>query len=239
MTENINENYNNEFETEPFTWWERLKYVFTNPNKAFKNIAEYPKPLFPILLIIGVMLFLILIRVGLYKDFLRQQLVQQFSRQGMEMPNIENLLNAQLYISMIFIAITPLAIWLGKSVFINAISGLVGGEGSFKKGFRVIVYSYLPILLGQILVAIISLIIGKFAVPINFAIILPSSMEGGLLYNLLSQIDIFIIWYQVLAIIGVSYAYQISRKSASFLVLSSWIIWVLITSGLATIGRAM
>ncbi|KPU26910.1 hypothetical protein TR13x_07800 [Caloranaerobacter sp. TR13] len=244
MTENLNQN-NNEIlnenfnETRPFTWLERLKYVFTDPVKLFDNLREYPKVLFPILLVgIGMML-LILLRLGSYREFLSSKMMEQLAKQGTEMPNLESLVNTQVYVSIIVIAVTPMVVWVFKSFLTNGLASVFGGNGKFKDAFSVISHAFIPVLLGQVIITIISLIIGKFDVLINFAVLLPESMTGGLLYSILSQIDIFIIWYQILAIIGISQVYGISRKKSALAVLLPWITWILIVGGLSTVKAAM
>lgn len=244
MTENLNQN-NNEIvneninETRPFTWWERLKYVFTNPVKLFDNLREYPKVLFPILLVSIGMVLLILLRLGSYKEFLACQLMEQLAKQGTELPNIEALVNTQVYVSIIAMAVTPIVIWVFKSFLTNGLASVFGGDGNFKNAFSVISHAFIPVLLGQVIVTIISLIIGKFDVLINFAVLLPESMTGGLLYSILSQIDIFIIWYQILAIIGISQVYGIPRKKSALAVLLPWITWILIIGGLSAVKATM
>ncbi|WP_069650327.1 Yip1 family protein [Caloranaerobacter ferrireducens] len=244
MTENLNQN-NNEIinedvnETKPFTWWERLKYVFTNPVKLFDNLREYPKVLFPILLVSIGMMLLILLRLDSYREFLSSKMMEQLAKQGTEVPNLEGLVNTQVYISVIAMAVTPIVVWVFKSFLTNGLASVFGGDGKFKNAFSVISHAFIPVLLGQVIVTIISLIIGKFEVLINFAVLLPESMTGGLLYSILSQIDIFIIWYQILAIIGISQVYGIPRKKSTLAVLLPWITWLLIIGGLSTLKAPM
>ncbi|WP_427338070.1 YIP1 family protein [Caloranaerobacter sp. DY30410] len=246
MTENLNQNNNeiineneNENEIRPFTWWERLKYVFTNPVKLFDNLREYPRVLFPILLVSIGMALLILLRLDSYREFLNTKMMEQLAKQGTEVSNLEGLVNTQVYISIIVIAVTPIVIWVFKSFLTNGLASVFGGDGRFKDAFSVVSHAYIPVLLGQVIITIISLIIGKFEVLINFAVLLPESMNGNLLYMILSQIDVFIIWYQILAIIGISQVYGISRKKSTLAVLLPWITWILIVGGLATLKATM
>lgn len=237
MTENLREDNN---AIKPFTWWERLKYTFVAPNKVFENLAHHPKVLFPILTFIIGITILTFLRLDLYKEFLIQTMMEQLAAQGLDAPmDIESLANMQVYVSMFFMAVMPLVVWIFKSAMVNGIASLMGGEGSFKEVFSVIAYAYMPVLLGQAIVTIISLIIGQFNILTSLAIVLPESMTGSFLYNLLSQFDIFIIWYQILAIIGISHVYDFSKKKAAIPVLVTWFVWILITVGLATLGTAL
>jgi len=233
MSENI-------VEQEPLKWWERVKYVFINPDKAFENLANYPRVLFPIIVFSVGILLLLFLRLELYKEFLRDTMLNQFALQGAEVPeNIDSIINIQIYVSMVSIAVMPLIVWVIKSGLINGVAGLFGGSGTFKEAFSVISHAYLPVLLGQIIIAIISMALGEFQIPMSFAILLPDSMAGGFLFNLLSQFDIFVIWYEILAIIGISKVYGLTTGKSSIIVLGTWASWILITTGIGTLTSAL
>jgi hypothetical protein len=237
MTESTREN---EKKVKPLAWWERLFYVFTKPDKVFENLKEYPKVLFPIIFTIIGLGLLSFLRIDLFKEFYINEIYKQYAAKGLDMPgNIETLAQTQAYITVILAGVMPILIWLIKSALVHGIAGLGDGEATFKHSFSVIAHSYLPVILGSVIVTIISLAINRYNVITSFAVLLPKSMEGGFLYNLLANIDIFIIWYQILAVIGISKAYEISRKRAAFAVLGTWLSWVLISTGMTTIATAL
>ncbi|EOC99935.1 Yip1 family protein [Caldisalinibacter kiritimatiensis] len=237
MTDNIRENHE---ENRPFTWWEKLKYIFTNPSKAFENISQHPNYLFPVLTIIIGMAILSYLRIDLYKEFYIEQMQRQFASQGVNFQgDIQSMAKMQGYISVFGVIIMLPITWLIKSGLVHGISKAAGGEGTFKQGFAAIVYAYFPMLLGSIIITIISLMVGKYDISATFAVILPETMKGNFLYNLLSQFDIFVIWYQILAVIGISYAYDISKKKASIGVLGTWIISILLATGIATVSYSL
>ncbi|MGF7059826.1 Yip1 family protein [Brassicibacter mesophilus] len=235
MSENLNQN---SVESKPFSWWERLKYVFTSPNKAFENLAQYPKILFPMLVIPAGIILLFFARIGLYKEFLRDIMLQQYSNMGVEVPPmLDSILSVQAYSTMIITAVTIILAWLLKSAIINGLSGFVDGNGTFKQSFSIVAYSYFPVLLGAIITTILSLVVGEFNIMTSLAILLPESMMGTFIYTVFANIDIFIIWYQILAIIGISKAYNVSKGKAAILVLGTWIVYILISAGLGAAGN--
>ena len=186
---------------------------------------------------IGIIL-LFLARMDLYKVFLRDTMIQQYSKMGIEVPPmLDSMLNIQVYTTMIMTAVIIILAWLLKSAIINGLSGFVDGNGTFKQSFSIIAYSYLPVLLGAIITTILSLAVGEFNIMTSLAILLPESMMGTFIYTVLANIDIFIIWYQILAIIGISKAYNISKGKAAVLVLGTWIVYVLISAGLGAAGN--
>ncbi|WIV11992.1 Yip1 family protein [Proteiniborus sp. MB09-C3] len=230
MAENINQNQNEVNEVKPFSWWERLKYIFIRPSKVFENLKDYPKVLFPMLVILLGILATYLPRIGTMKE----AIIQQFAMSGMEAP--EGLITAQVYTGIIFAVILIVIVWLVKSALINAFSGFVNGTGTFKQAFSVIAHSYFPVLLGSIIIAIISFITKQNNILTSLAVFLPDSQAGTFLHTLLASLDVFVIWYQILAIIGISKVYSISKKSSAILVLGTWIVFILISSGLGVLG---
>lgn len=243
MAENINQNENqsqNQSEVKPFSWWERLKYIFISPSKAFENLKHHPKVLFPMLVILIGMLLLSLSRINVMKEFMREAAIQQYAQMGMEAPEgIDALLSMQVYGGIAGIIIGLVAVWLVKSALINAFSGFVNGTGTFKQAFSVITYSYFPVFLGNIIVTIISLVTKQYDILTSLAVFLPDSQMGTFFHTVLGNLDIFVIWYQILAIIGISKVYSISKKSSAVLVLGTWIVYILASSGLGVLGMKM
>lgn len=235
MAENINQNQN---EVKPFSWWERLKYVFISPSKVFENIKEHPRVLFPMLVILIGMLIINLLMINVIKDALRDEFIRQASLSGQEVTEeyINFLVTSGVIGAIIGTVITVVAVWIVKSTLINAFSGFVNGTGRFKQALSVITYSYFPVFIGSIIVTIISLVTKQYNILTSLAVFLPDSQAGTILYSILANLDIFVIWYQVLAIIGISKVYSVSKKSSSILVLGTWIVYILVSSGLGVLG---
>lgn len=224
--------FDEENKREPLKWWDKVRYIFTNPNEAFKDVAVFPKVLFPTLLVVISMILISLITLD--KDVQIQNMIQQYEKLGQEIPPTSQM-EKSFYVSILFAGIGPLIFWGIKSFLVSGLSSVLGGTGTVKEAFSVIAHAYLPVVLGSLVVGIISMIVGKGTIPIDFSILLPNSMEGGFLYYVLAQINIFIIWYEILTVIGISYAFDIPRKKSAIVVIGSWLIWILIVSGTNTI----
>ncbi|MTI46771.1 Yip1 family protein [Sporosalibacterium faouarense] len=209
-------------EQEPLNWFERLKYVFTKPSKLFSNLVQHPKIISPLLAIVISMAVLILIRINLFQEYI-------VSTQN-EATGIFSTI-----ISVLSFALFPVLILLVKSRIIHGFVPIFGGDANYNQFLSVIAYSYIPVILGETIIAIISLVQGQFDVSISFAQLLPQSMESGFLYAILAQFNIFTVWYQILAIIGVSYVYEISKKKSAIPVLLTWLSWILINGSLQVI----
>lgn len=237
MTENINQNG---IEVKPLNWWERLKYIFISPSKAFENLKHHPRILFPMLVILIGVLLLSLPTVNMMKVVIKEAALEQYARMGIEMPEgFDSLIGIQVYTTIIFTVIAIAAVWLVKSALINAFSGFVNGTGTFKQAFSIIIYSYFPVFLGTIIKTVLTLITKQPNIVTSLAVFLPDSQATTFLYLLLGNLDIFVIWYQILAIIGISKVYGINKKSSAVLVLGTWIVFILITSGLGAVGTKL
>ncbi|MFA5523966.1 MAG: YIP1 family protein [Tissierellales bacterium] len=234
MTDNINQNQN---EVKPFSWWERLKHIFISPSIAFENIKHYPKVLFPMITILIGMIVITLPKLNMMKEFMREDTIRQYAQLGMEVPSgMDTIVSVGVYAGIVGLIIGIIVTWLVKSTLINAFSGFVNGTGTFKQALSVITYSYLPVFLGNIIVTIISLITKQNEILTSLAVFLPDSQAGTVLYTILANLDIFVIWYQILAIIGISKVYSVSKKSSSILVLGTWIVSILFSVSLVVLG---
>lgn len=230
---------NNE-EIKQLTLWERLKYIIIEPERTFEDIKKHPTSLTFILLTAGIMGILMFLKMDLYKETFINQMIQQFSDTGSEIPtNMDAMASKQAYTTLAIAMVVPAFIWLVKASIVNGIADISGGYGTFKQSYSVIAYSYFPVVIGSIIMTIISLIIGKFEIAATLSVLLPKSMEGEFLYFLLMQFDVFVIWYQILAIIGIAKVHDISKKKAAIGVLATWGSVVLIVTGLATLGSAI
>jgi len=214
-------------EQQPLSWYERLKFLFIKPNKLFSNLKQHPKILFPTLTVFLGMIVLTLIRFNLFEEYII------INNEGLQ---DSSAISGTIVGTLLGLAIFPVLILIVKSGFIHGFVPLFGGDANYKQIFSIISYAYMPVMLGQVVIAIISLIIGEFYVSLSFAQFLPATVNE-FYYVFLSQFDIFVIWYQVLAIIGASYLYEISKKKAAIPVLLTWISWLLIISSFQVIGN--
>lgn len=236
---NDNNDFENKFDdfvdysdVEELSLWERYRDIIINPSKVFKSIKVYPKQLIPLLfIVIGAFLAGIM---TLDKATFIDNSIRAAENSGQFIPERDTL-STYYYMTLAFIPLFPLIMLTFKSFMVNGLSIVIGGQGEAKEAISLLLHAYTPVILGQIVLGIISFAFNLEPIQTNLAVILPNSMSNNFLYTFLSQIDIFVIWYQILAIIGVSYVYEISKKKALFPVLAPWITWIILLSGLSTI----
>lgn len=116
-------------------------------------------------------------------------------------------------------------------------------DTSFGQAFAIGMYAGLPGILGAIL-GIISLFAGvnpegfdiNNPVATNAAYFLDPETTGKFVRGMASSLDLFVIWSIVLIGIGYSCTSKVKRSTAIIVVACWYLLWKLITSGLATLG---
>lgn len=137
---------------------------------------------------------------------------------------------------LFFSLITTLILWGTFKVGFSA-------ETTFGQAFAIGMYAGLPSIIGAIL-GIISLFAGVSAegfdinnpVATNLAYYLDPETTGKFIRGMASSLDVFIIWTIVLIGIGYSSTSKVKRSTAIIVVACLYLVWKLITSGLATLG---
>ena len=119
----------------------------------------------------------------------------------------------------------------------------LSAETTFGQAYAIGMYAGLPGIVGAIL-GIISLFAGvspegfdiNNAVGTNLAYYLDQDTTGKFVRGMASSIDLITIWSLVLLGIGYSCTSKIKRSTAIMIVVGWFLIWKLLTSGLATLG---
>ena len=137
---------------------------------------------------------------------------------------------------LLFSLISTLILWGTFKVAFSA-------ETTFGQAFAIGMYAGLPGVIGAIL-GIISLFAGvspegfdiNNPVATNLAYYLDPETTGKFIRGMASSLDVFIIWTIVLIGIGYSCTSKVKRTTAIIVVACLYLVWKLITSGLATLG---
>ena len=116
-------------------------------------------------------------------------------------------------------------------------------DTTFGQAFAIGMYAGLPGVIGAIL-GIISLFAGvnpdgfdiNNPVATNLAYFLDPANTGKFIRGMASSLDVFIIWTIVLIGIGYSCTSKVKRSTAIIVVACWYLLWKLISSGLASLG---
>ena len=137
---------------------------------------------------------------------------------------------------LFFSLLTSLILWATFKVGFAA-------ETTFGQAYAIGMYAGLPGIIGAIL-GIISLFAGvnpegfdiNNPVATNLAYYLDPETTGKFVRGMASSLDLFIIWTIILIGIGFSSTSKVKRSTAIIVVACMYLVWKLITSGLATLG---
>lgn len=189
----------------------RIAWVLTSPGKLMENLAARPRVLFGLILSALSMDVLYLVRLPLYKDFLRSSTlatsdyVESLTGQALTAEMVEQGLPAATIQGLIVTPITMVIIMLFITLIFFAILKIMGGKGKFKAYLSVTSYSYVISALYILLLIPVSFVTGSLHqdVPLtSLATLASADMEGTFLYGILKGIDIFSIWYYSVMTIG-------------------------------------
>lgn len=141
-------------------------------------------------------------------------------------------LQRQGIISVLVSGLAPATVIFVKSYLVNGIASF-GGFGKLKDSLTAISYAYLPAAAGTLIGSVASVLIGRYGFDFSPGSIMEFVGNTGIASILLKEFDIFVIWYEVLAIIGISKIYRVSCGRSAVFILGTWLSWILISAGFA------
>jgi len=141
-------------------------------------------------------------------------------------------------------AITGLAgLWLGWPILsglLHLLSTLLGGRGSQASALNVVAWSSLPYALRDVLRAIYMLIVKHTVTSPGLSGFITSTQgAAGFLANLLKHVDLFLIWYVLLLVLGMAIFDSLTRSKAWVTVLVVILVSLLAQAGMSTLLSGM
>jgi len=236
----------------PMSEGARIVNTFIAPSKTFTDLRRSAMWWVPWLLISVVsiaFIFTIGKQIG-FEQISRSQIehskrAEQFDKLPADQQARQ--LSISVKIFQVFAYGTPLLILLGTliSTVVLWATFKVGfaAETTFGQAYAIGMYSGLPGIIGAIL-GIISLFAGvnpegfdiNNPVGTNLAYYLDAETTGKFVRGMASSLDVLIIWTIVLIGIGYASTSKVKRSTAIIVVACWYLLWKLITSGLATLG---
>jgi hypothetical protein len=135
-------------------------------------------------------------------------------------------------ISVVLSGLAPMIVILVKSYMVNGIASF-GGYGSFKDALLVISYAYVPAAAGTFIASITAVLLGQYGFNFSPGSIMEIGNNITIASLLLKEFNIFVIWYEILAIIGISKIYRVNYNRAVIFIIGTWFSWILISAGFA------
>ena len=162
---------------------------------------------------------------------------------------IEQTLSVARIGQMVGIFFSPIGVllsWLMYTLLIWLIAQLLNGKAPFKKPFSVVSHSSVITFLGAILSWTILRLRGidsisgpeDLDVSLGITLLFPQDTLTLPIRMILSNLNLFTVWYLGTLILGVSIVYNFPKKSAAVVVVSVWTIFVAFSIGLSVIGAS-
>lgn len=213
--------------------------VFTSPAKTFASIDAKPTWLVPIMIVAAVsLLFTFVASDVLVNETLTQQEEKMLER-GMDGDQIDQTLattgKVMKYTMPIFAVIMPMiitAIVAGVFLFVGNV--VLGGSSSFKKVFSVTVHSWLVFMVGALIMLPIVLAKETMQVSFSLATLMSDESKTSFLYQLLSKVDVFAIWWIAVFSIGMAVIYKMKTQKMAIAVGAVYAIYTVVASALTS-----
>lgn len=122
------------------------------------------------------------------------------------------------------IQIIGILLWSALSFFLASV--VFGGTAKFKDVWIVCSWSSVIMLLSQIVKTPLILATRNIEAGLNFGLIFSENLVGAKLHKMMAVIDLFGIWYFIVAGIGLAILYKFSTKKGIGI---SFIVWLLLT----------
>jgi hypothetical protein len=223
----------------------RLRDTLLHPRRAFQALSAEPRAtwLTP-MLVLTIMAILAVIVAGYLKAQAAMlgetPLPRDWQYWTPEMQN--NYMQAQQATQgPVFMYIIPLlgslaALWLGwllLAALLHFGSTLVGGRGSMQSALNVVAWASLPFGVRDLL-RIVFMLIARH--PITSPGLSGFSSSAGFVGQLLTRVDIFLIWNVILLVIGFAVADGLSRGKAVTGILTVMLLVLLAQAGLGALS---
>lgn len=222
----------------------RILNIFFEPVKVFRSVAEKPKVLIPLIILMFSFAILAVPTAPIMEDYTKQTNEKLYknekflsTQKAVTKDNADELIeqNAKFvrilsYASPVIVMIVML---LQAAIFLGAFK-VLGGKGSFSQTFAVLVYSYFISLLGEVVRVINIVVSGKADITNSIALFMQDD-KTNFLYNFFYSMDLFGLWAFIVAAVGFSIVHQASMKKAFICVFSLCMLFVIVASLNATI----
>lgn len=230
----------------------RIVNTFTSPSNTFTDLKRKPSWLVPFVLL-SVFSYLLIFAAG-QKIGWEQITENQMRMNHKRMEQIESMPAGQQAsarelgvkitkgFSYAFPVLLLIVVIIIAAVLMAVFNFGLGAEITFKQSLAVNMYAHLPGIIKAVL-AVVSIYAG--ASPENFIFQEPVASSLGalvdasqhiVLFTFLSYFDVFAIWILILTGIGYACVSKVKRGTAIAVVAGWYVLWMLISTGLATLS---
>ena len=193
--------------------FQKIIGVFFSPTKTFESIDRKPGWIVPVVVILLITVVISIVANPILLPLRKDKIIERMEQRGATRQQMDNMLDRidkSANLGFIFatirliikLLILTLIVWfVGKFV--------LGKDASFEKVFSVFTYSYLPWVLGMVLVVILMVVQKSPDIHFSIATFLPGDQSGKFIYNLVRSIGVFSIWHFIVLALGLSVIYKL------------------------------
>jgi hypothetical protein len=222
--------------------WRALFGWIDRPRKTLRYVIREPRwslSLAPALIIVVSLIIVTVISAPALSEFSREQAERQIATQAGSIPEeqadqVQRTLD--LFTSPLFLAATGIAMgtlglvltWLLRGGVLFFLSYLLGTDNRFRQMVTLVMWTWLPFALRDLVQAVYILINGQLPLNKGLSFLVASSDQaqnaGNIAYGFLSQVDPFLAWHLFLVAVGLTLT---TRSTTLKTAVGTIIYWVL------------
>ena len=200
----------------PRNLFSRFIGVITEPKETFRSVIAHPRWL--TMLVLTSLLVATFSALPMTTDAGKQAAIDQQVEQrrsfGVETSDqayarMERMSGITPYITFgMVLVMSPIMAVIIAGILFAVFNAALGGEGTFKQVFAVLVHAGAVSALSTVFSGIINYFRGGVGSAANLGALLPMLSERSFAANLLGTIDVFLVWYVVVLAIGLGVLYR-------------------------------
>ena len=217
---------------QPQNLFSRVFGIFTNPRETMADIVTRPTWLVPLI----ILMLTSAVSVFFLQDLILENALDDMSKR----PNVtQEQMAAATPMIKIFTWIVPLFVpiinLIVAALFLFIGNVILGGESNFRTAFAVTCWSGLVTVVSSIVNVPLMLNRGEMRNATSLNFMLPWEENQSPLFFVLSQIDIFYLWWLVVLGLGFAAAYKLSTKKGITTVFVAFAVYVAVVAGFKAI----
>jgi hypothetical protein len=226
--------------------WRALFGWIDQPKKTLRYVIKEPRwPLWlaPALIILVTLIIVTVVSAPFLSEMSRQQAevgmqAQMGSLSGEQAEQVRGTLDT--FTSPLFVALTGIALaalgliltWLFRGAVLFFIGYLLGTDNRYIQMVTLVLWAWLPFALRDLVQAIYVFLNGQLVLHRGLSFLVASGNQaqhaGNLLYGLLAQIDVFLVWHLLLVGIGIAVSTRSTTTKTALATFSYWAVTALI-----------
>jgi hypothetical protein len=218
---------------------QRIFAVFTSPKRAFESVAQNPTWLLPLIIIVVTsVIFIVFAQQVIITEAIQKQ-ETKLLEQGLDQEQIDRALAMagtvmKITIPIMGVIAPPVLILLISAVLLFVGNVILGGSAKFKQVFAVTCHSWLIFTVSSLLLLPLVLARQTMDVTFSLALLMPDAEKTGFIYQLLSKVDLFWIWWIAVQSIGLAVIYKVRTQKIAITLTIIYAIYALVAAGLSS-----